>query len=216
MSALNGLIERMDEKVGPLPVIGWIAIGGLGFAILAARGRAHAAPAGGAGTVTLAPGDTTNGVAATPDQSLAGMLAALRNAGASGPVNISLPGGGSAGFTLAPPEPAPNPAPLPDTTPVGAPMSGGDIPAYHRPPVSGGLDSAGNTTGSGGLPGSPPGLNSSGSGALNVLTGGGASIPPGGLALAPPAPLEIHPPIIGSTTGMGAVPLDIGPGGSLG
>ena len=141
MSALNGLIERMDERVGPLPVIGWIAIGGIGFAVLAARGRAHAAPAGGSGTVTLAPGDTTNGVTATPDQSLAGILGALKNAGASGPVNISLPGGGSAGFELPPPAPAPNPAPLPDTPPPPpAPLP------VHNP----GLDSTGNAISAGG------------------------------------------------------------------
>ena len=124
----SALLERMNEKVGPLPVIGWIAIGGVGVAILAARSRSHAAPTGGGGTVTLAPGDTTNGVAATPDQTLAGILGALKASGASGPVNISLPGGGSADFQLTPPPPPPNPAPLPDTTPP-SPFPAGAVPS---------------------------------------------------------------------------------------
>ena len=212
MSALNGLIERMNEKVGPLPVIGWIAIGGIGFAVLAARSRAHAAPAGGSGTVTLAPGDTTNGVTPTADQSLAGILAALKSAGATGSVNISLPGGGSAGFELPPPEPPPNPAPLPDSNPPPPPP-----PTPQTVPpgtyVIGGTQTIVPVTGG------PPGLGGGSGGALIVGSGGGGGLdtPPGGIGLAPPpSALEIHPPIIGNTTAGGGVPLDIGPGGSLG
>lgn len=178
------LMDRLNEKVGPLPVIGWIGIGGIGIALLAARSRSQA-PAGGAGTVTLAPGDTTDGVTATPDQTIAGILGALKDAGATG-ATITLPGGGSLdipGFSSPPgggdlpPNPAPGPAP--DTQPP-PPFGGGGAS------LGGGLP---NITQTGGPP--TPGPVSGG-----VSFGGGtggAVLPPGGPALAPPAGFTLGP-----------------------
>ncbi|MGN6564139.1 MAG: hypothetical protein ACTHMU_15905 [Thermomicrobiales bacterium] len=173
---MSDLMARLSEKVGPLPVIGWIGIGGIGLAVLAARGRSSAAPAGGGGTVTLAPGDTTNGVTPTADQTIAGILAALKNLGATG-ATISLPGGASLdvpGFTSPPGggDLPPNPAPTPTPSPTPSPIIN-----------AGGVDTTGTIV-------SPPGA---GGGGTSSTSGGGATNSPIIGSTGPMAPFRLGP-----------------------